>query len=259
MRGEHDRNRSAAVVYRAGPLVWMLTAAAVTSVAGGVLTVVGWARGELTGSLWGPVLGPLFLAAGFGVVAYRVSTTAEPEGEAPDPVDAVVEVRNPLGVVFWVSAALALTVLALVASGASRLVQRASRPGGMDLADVTGLAAVGVMLIVAMALFGIGLIAAAIPVRIIRAYGRIHLWVSHEGIGYPPMSSDDPGFRQWDCVTAIRHTSRDARGVVYTHEWVIHVTNPISRIVVVYPVGATPRPRAIRQIIEDLAPDVELS
>lgn len=246
------------MVYRAGPLVWMLTAAAVTSVAGGVLTVVGWARGELSGSLWGPVLGPLFLAAGFGFVAYREATTPRPAQEAPASVGAVVEVRNPLGVVFWVSAALALTVLALVASGASRLVQRACRPGGMDLADVTGLAAVGVMLIVAMALFGIGLIAAAIPVRIIRAYGRIHLWVSHEGIGYPPMSSDDPGFRQWDCVTAIRHTSRDARGVVYTHEWVIHVTNPISRIVVVYPVGAIPRPRAIRQTIEDLAPDVEV-
>lgn len=241
-----------------GPLVWLLIAAAAISVLAGFLIVAGWAQGELSGSLWGPVLGPLFLAAGFGFVAYREATTPRPAQEAPASVGAVVEVRNPLGVVFWVSAALALTVLALVTSGASRLVQRASRPGGMDLADVTGLAAVGVMLIVAMALFGIGLIAAAIPVRIIRAYGRIHLWVSHEGIGYPPMSSDDPGFRQWDCVTAIRHTSRDARGVVYTHEWVIHVTNPISRIVVVYPVGATPRPRAIRQTIEDLAPDVEV-
>ncbi|ODR27021.1 hypothetical protein [Mycolicibacterium porcinum] len=259
MRGEHDRNRSAAVVYRAGPLVWMLTAAAVTSVAGGVLTVVGWARGELTGSLWGPVLGPLFLAAGFGVVAYRVSTTAEPGGEAPDPVDAVVVVRNPLGIVFWLSAALALAVIAMVASGATRFVRRAVRAGGLDMVDVTGLAAVGVTVLIAMTLLATVLVAVAIPMRIIRAHGRTHLWVSREGIGYPPPSDRDSGFRPWGSVTAVRHSSRDVRGVVYTHEWTIQVTDPMSRIVVVYPVGATPRPRAVRRVIEDLAPDVELS
>lgn len=259
MRGEHDRSRSAAAVYRVGPLVCVLIAATATSILAGLFIVAGWAQGRLSGSLWGPVLGPLFLAAGFGFVAYREATTAKPERDAPEPVGAVVEVRNPLGIVFWVSAALALAVLAAVASGASRLVQRATQPGGMDLPDVTGLAAVGAMLIAALALFGVALIAVAIPVRILRAYGRIHLWVSHEGIGYPPLSSDDPGFRRWDSVTAIRHTSRDARGVVYTHEWKIHVTNPISRIDVVYPVGATPRPRAIREVIEDLAPDVRVN
>lgn len=247
------------MVYRIGPLVCVLAGAAATSVVAGLLIMAGWAQGELTGSLWGPVMGPLLLATGFGFVAYREATTAKPEHEAPDPVDAVVEVRNAFGLVFWLSAAVALTVVAFVASAVSRLVERATRPGGTDMADVTGLAAVGVMLMAAMALFGIVLIAVAIPMRIIRAHGRIHFWVSEEGIGYPPPSEEDSGFRRWESVTAVRHSSRDARGVVYTHEWAIRVTDPISRIVVVYPAGATPRPRAIRRTIQDLAPDVEVS
>ncbi|MED5814546.1 hypothetical protein VST63_19485 [Mycolicibacterium sp. 050232] len=241
-----------------GPLVCVLIAAAVTSVVAGLLALAGWARGELTGSLSGPLAGPLILATGFGIVAYREATTAKPEGEPPEPDGAVVTVQNSLGIVFWVSAALAAGVTAFAVSGASRFVRRSIQAGGLDAVDVKGLAAIGMTLTVAMALLGMVLVAVAIPMRIIRAYGRTHLWVSHEGIGYPPPSERDPGFRRWDSVTAVRHSSRDVRDVVYTHEWVIQVTNPISRIVVVYPAGATPRPRAIRRTIQDLAPDVEV-
>ncbi|TMS55346.1 hypothetical protein [Mycobacterium sp. DBP42] len=236
------------------PLVWAFVAAAIVSMAGGVLLIAGWGRGELSGSLWGPVTAPLLLATGFGLVAYQEAKAVKPEREAPEPAGAVAEVHNPLGIVFWLSAALALVVVAVVASSVTRFVRRAIRAGGIDKLDTTGLAAIGMTVLTAMALLATVLAAVAMPVRIIRSYGRTHLWLSHEGIGYSPSAADDPGFRPWDSVTAVTHSSRDFRGVVYSHAWTIRTGNPGWQTTVVYPAGAVPRPRAIRQAIADLAP-----
>ncbi len=259
-RGEHDRRRAAAVAYQIGPLVWVFIAAAVTSVVGGLLVVLGWARGELPDSPWSWLMGVLITATGFGIAAFRCASAAEPKGEPPEvPDTSVLEVRNPLGLVFWISAAAAAAVLAVTASGVCHFVRRAVQHGGLDKADTTGLAAVGLTVVTAMALVGMVSVALAIPTRIIRSYGRTHFWLSHTGIGYPPPSGNDPGFRRWDTVTAVTHSSRDARGVVYTHVWTIRTTNPRSQITVVYPAGAVPRPRTIRQAIRDLAPAVEVT
>ncbi|MEW2480200.1 hypothetical protein AB0876_11475 [Mycobacterium sp. NPDC049093] len=259
-RGEHDRRRSAAVGYRMGPLVWVFTAAAVASVVGGVLVVLGWAHGDLAGSPWVPLMGVLVMGAGFGTVAFRCASTAEPEGEPPDaPDDIVLEVRNPLGLVFWLFATLAVVVLAVTASGLGRFVRRAIQHGGLDRPGTTGLAALGVTVIAVMALVGFVSAAIAVPVRSIRSYGRTHFWLSREGIGYPPPSEDDPGFLPWDCVTAVSHSSRDIRGVVYTHVWMIRTSNLRSHITVVYPAGAVPRAGTIRRVIGDLAPAVQVS
>lgn len=259
-RGEHDRRRSAAVVYRMGPLVWVFVVAAGASVVGGLLVVLGWARGELSGSPWAPLMGVSLMTAGFGAVAFRCASTAEPKREPPEaPDDVVLAVRNPLGLVFWLCAAVAAGVLAVTAFGVVRFVRRAIQHGGLDRPDTTGLAAVGVTVIVAMALVGMVSVAVAIPMRIIRSYGCTHFWLSHEGIGYPPPSEEDSGFRRWDTVTAVTHSSRDARGVVYSHVWTIRTANPRSQYTVVYPAGAVPRPRAIRRAIRDLSPDVEVT
>ncbi|MEV0670272.1 hypothetical protein [Mycobacterium sp. NPDC050441] len=243
-----------------GPLVWVFIAAAVTSLVGGLLAVLGWARGELSGSPWAPLMGVLIMATGFGAVSFRCASTAEPKGEPPEaPDDTVLEVRSPLGPVFWVFATVAAVVLAVTASGVGRFIRRAIQHGGLDRPGTTGLAAVGMTVVSAMALVGMVSVAVAIPIRTIRSYGRTHFWLSHEGIGYPPPSEDDPGFRRWDGVTAVTHSSRDARGVVYTHVWTIRTTNPRLHTTVVYPAGAAPRPRMIRQAIRDLAPAVEVS
>lgn len=248
------------MVYRIGPLVWLFTAAAVASVVGGLLVVVGWARGELSGSPWAALVGVLLMAAGFGAVAFRCASRGEPRREPPDaPSDTMLEVRHPLGLVFWLFAALAAVVLALMASGVAGFVRRAIQHGGLDRSDTTGLAAVGVTVVAAMALVGMVSMAVAIPARIIGSYGRTHLWLSREGIGYATTSDDDPGFRPWDSVTAVSYSSRDARGVVYSHVWTIRTSNPRLHISVVYPAGAVPRPRTIRQAIRDVAPAVQVS
>lgn len=257
IRGEHDR--TTAVVYRMGPLVWVFIAAAVTSVIGGLFVVLGWVQGELSDSPWAALAGVLMMTAVFGAVAYRCATTAEQQHEPPEaPDEAVLEVRNPLGLVFWIFATVAAAVLAVTASGISHLVQRAIQHGSLDLPGTTGSAAVGVTVIATTALLGLVSVAVAMPMRIIRSFGRTHFWLSHEGIGYPPLSEHDPGFRRWDSVTAVTHSSRDARGVVYTHVWAIHTTDPRLHITVAYPAGAVPRPRTIRQAIRDLAPDVKV-
>ncbi|OBI64323.1 hypothetical protein A5667_29060 [Mycolicibacterium fortuitum] len=258
-RGEHDRSRSAAVGFRMGPLVWLFVTAAVISVIGGLLVVVGWARGELSESPWAALAGVLIMATGFGMVAFRCASAAEQKAAPEPPDDAVLEVLNPLGLVFWIFATVAALVLAVTASGLCRLVLRAVEDGGLDRPGTTGLAAVGVTAVAVMALVGMVAVAAAVPVRIIRSYGRTHFWLSPEGIGYPPSTEEDPGFRRWDGVTAITHSSRDARGVVYSHVWTIRTTNPRSNVTVVYPAGGVPRPREIRQAVRDLAPTVEVT
>ncbi|WP_131812845.1 hypothetical protein, partial [Mycolicibacterium fortuitum] len=60
-----------------GPLVWLFVAAAVISVIGGLLVVVGWARGELSESPWAALAGVLIMATGFGMVAFRCASAAE--------------------------------------------------------------------------------------------------------------------------------------------------------------------------------------
>lgn len=257
-RGEHDRTRPTAVVSGMGPLAWVFVTATVVSVAGGLLAVLGWARGELSGSPWAALAGALIMGTGFGVVALRCAST-EPMGEPPEaPPDTVLEVRNPLGLVFWLFTAVAAVVLAVTASGVGRFVQRAMQHG-LDRPGTTGFAAVGITVIAAMALVGLVSMAVAIPVRTFRSYGRTHFWLSHAGIGYPPSSEDDPGFRHWDSVTAVTHSSRDARGVVYTHVWTIRMGDPRSHVTVMYPAGAVPGPRAIRDAVRHLAPAVEVA
>ncbi|BBY53660.1 hypothetical protein H7J07_11395 [Mycobacterium koreense] len=92
----------------------------------------------------------------------------------------------------------------------------------------------------------------------LRARRRTPLWVSQEGIGYPPETAEDPGFLRWAQVAAVSHDVHDVRGLVYSHGWTITGTDG-ERRTVVYPAGASPRPREVRRTIRDLAPAVELS
>ncbi|ODR08309.1 hypothetical protein BHQ15_09400 [Mycolicibacillus koreensis] len=55
----------------------------------------------------------------------------------------------------------------------------------------------------------------------LRARRRTPLWVSREGIGYPPETAEDPGFLRWAQVAAVSHDVHDVRGLVYSHGWTI--------------------------------------
>lgn len=62
----------------------------------------------------------------------------------------------------------------------------------------------------------------------LRARRRTPLWVSREGIGYPPETAEDPGFLRWAQVAAVSHDVHDVRGLVYSHGWTIRPGEPAA-------------------------------
>lgn len=170
----------------------------------------------------------------------------------------MASVRNGMGTVFWLWSALAAggwvgTVYVSVVA-----LHRWGDDDGRELTEMSGPAGVGVALTVMLFLVGLASMAMLVPGRILRARHHVPLWVSREGIGFPPASPEDPGFLRWARVAAVSHKVHDTRGLVYSHAWTITSTDR-QWWTVVYPAGASPRPRAVCRAIRDVAPAVEVS
>ncbi|MBS9532112.1 hypothetical protein KIH27_00755 [Mycobacterium sp. M1] len=158
-----------------------------------------------------------------------------------------------LGVVFWLFSGLVAVLIVATAMVVERLL---GLPGsGIGPAnESSGVIAVADSLSMLTFLLGGILMATAIPRRILRARDRTLLWLSADGIGYPPVVVGDPGFIGGERVQRVSYLAQtDGRGVVVqAHQWTVYFDNPQKTRTFEYPSGATPRPRRIRRVIDHL-------
>lgn len=229
-----------------------LIAVAVIAAAATPLYVVGLARGDHLDSAWPLVMAPL-IAAGCAATAYTLATAAPVNTAAPEPVGApaVLQVSVQLGFVFWLLSGVVAALIMVTAVVVERLPGFSGSGSGTGS---SGLIATADSLTTLAFLVGMVLFAAEIPRRILRARGRTLLWLSADGIGYPPVVVGDDGFIAWQRVHQVSYQAvKDSRNVVtYAHRWTIHFDSPSKTRTVEYPAGAIPRPRSIRLAIDEL-------
>lgn len=247
--------------YRITGLVVVLGVCALLPVAAGILVIVGAVLGDRVEDPWVLVSAAAFTVGGFGFAAVRQALSPVDDGRGvPDSAAeaAPLQVRSRLGVVFWLMVALTAAAVWLVCAVLVKLAEKTPQQRVEDLGS-SGLAAVGSTILMIGSVSLVVLVSVALPVRIMRWRNRIHLYLTSDGIGWTPAGEDDPGYVEWRRVRSVVHSSRDVRGIVYTHRWRIEYDEDLCWKTIEYPAGATPRPRYIRKRIGELAPFADIA